>query len=202
VELLELVDDPARLEVADDRVAGPEVTGVGESAPVRGSTRPMPAATSDPRWLPDAGEIVVSSTHAAAAGLVTTRTVRPASFSRSPLPTAKALHHRQERDSLGSMATANPGDKSESLGLRQRTLLVFLADGLVRSAVDVEGEEIGFTEGQARATIRSLEKRKLLEARGFTGGSVRRSFGLTDAGRDVAAGLMIDRWLDNNPEPF
>jgi DNA-binding PadR family transcriptional regulator len=66
----------------------------------------------------------------------------------------------------------------------------------------VEDEAIGFTEGQARATFRSLEKRKLLEARGFDGGSVRRAFGLTDAGRDLAARLMIDRWLDGNPEPF
>jgi len=100
------------------------------------------------------------------------------------------------------MTTAHPGDEFESLGLRQRTLLVFLADGLVRSAVDVEDEGIGFTEGQARATIRSLEQRKLLEARGSNGGNVRRSFGLTDAGRDVAASLMIDGWLDNNPKPF
>jgi len=100
------------------------------------------------------------------------------------------------------MTTANPGDELEGLGLRQRTLLILLADGLVRSAVDVKGGGIGFTEGQARATIRSLEKRKLLEARGLNGGRVRRSFGLTDEGRDVAAALMIGQWLDNDPELF
>jgi DNA-binding PadR family transcriptional regulator len=67
-----------------------------------------------------------------------------------------------------------------------------MADGLLRSALDVEDEGPGFTEGQARATIRSLEKRKLLDARGFNGGSVRRTFGLTEAGRDAAARLMND----------
>ena len=71
--------------------------------------------------------------------------------------------------------------------------MVLMADGLFRSALDVDDEGVGFTENQARATIRSLEKRKLLEATGFRGGSVRRTFGLTDAGRDAAAGLKDDR---------
>jgi len=118
------------------------------------------------------------------------------------LADAKALHPHQERDRLGSMTTAYPGDEFEGLGLRQRTLLIFLADGLVRSAVDVKGGGIGFSEGQARATLRSLEKRKLLKARGFNGARVRRSFGLTDEGKDMAAALMIGRWLDNDPELF
>lgn len=100
------------------------------------------------------------------------------------------------------MTTPYPGDELGRLGLRQRALLILLADGLVRSAVDVVGGGIGFTEGQVRATLRSLEKRKLLEAKGFNGGRVRRSFGLTDEGRDVAAALMIGRWLDNDSELF
>ena len=73
---------------------------------------------------------------------------------------------------------------------------------LFRSALDVEDEGIGFTEGQARATIRSLEKRNLLDARGFNGGSVRRSFRLTDAGRAAATGIMDDRGRANNLEPL
>jgi len=92
------------------------------------------------------------------------------------------------------MTTTPPRDKSKGFGVRQQALLVLMADGLFRSALDVEDEGLGFTEGQARATIRSLEKRKLLDARGFNGGSVRRAFGLTDAGRDAAAGLMDDGW--------
>jgi len=71
-----------------------------------------------------------------------------------------------------------------------------MADGLARSALDIEDEGLGFTEDQARATIRSLEKRRLLDARGFQGGSVRRTFGLTDAGRDAAVGLRVDRGQD------
>lgn len=94
---------------------------------------------------------------------------------------------------LGRMMTTPPRDKSKGLGARQQALLVLMADGLFRSALDVEDEGVGFTESQARATIRSLEKRKLLEATGFKGGRVRRTFGLTDAGRDAAAGLKDDR---------
>lgn len=99
------------------------------------------------------------------------------------LPTAATLPHPW------NMTTTPSRDKSTGLGARQQSLLVLMADGLSRSALDVEDEELGFTEGQARATIRSLEKRKLLEATGLVGGSIRRSFKLTDAGRDAAAGL-------------
>jgi hypothetical protein len=93
------------------------------------------------------------------------------------------------------MTTTPPREKSKGLGIRQQALLVLMADGLSRSAVDVEDEGRGFTEDQARATIRSLEKRELLDARGFSGGSVRRTFGLTDAGRDAAARLLDNQWL-------
>lgn len=89
--------------------------------------------------------------------------------------------------------TTPPRDKSKGLGARQQTLMVLMADGLFRSALDVDDEGVGFTQNQARATIRSLEKRKLLEATGFKGGSVRRTFGLTDAGRDTVAGRKDDQ---------
>lgn len=90
------------------------------------------------------------------------------------------------------MTTTRPEDGSKSFGVRQQALLVLMADGLARSALDVEDEGIGLTEGQARATFRSLEKRSLLDAKGFTVGSVRRSFQLTDAGMAAALGLMCD----------
>jgi len=92
-------------------------------------------------------------------------------------------------------------DPSKSLGARQQALLLLMADGLSRSALDVEGEGRGFSENQARATIRSLEKRKLLEATGFSGGSVRRTFMLTAAGRGAAALLMDDLLRDETPGP-
>ena len=91
--------------------------------------------------------------------------------------------------------TTPPRDESKGLGVRQQALLILMADGLCRSAIDVEDEGRGFTEDQARATIRSLERRKLLCARGLSQGSVRRTFGLTDAGIEAAAGLMVDRVL-------
>lgn len=94
-----------------------------------------------------------------------------------------------------------PRDQSGGLGARQQALLVLMSDGLKRSALDVEDEGVGFTEGQARATIRSLEKRKLLDASGFGGGSVRRTFGLTDAGRDAAAALIVGTWRDDVAKP-
>jgi hypothetical protein len=68
--------------------------------------------------------------------------------------------------------------------------MVLMADGLFRSALDVDDEGVGFTENQARATIRSLEKRKLLEATGFKGGSVRRTFGLTGRGQGRRGGTQ------------
>jgi hypothetical protein len=101
------------------------------------------------------------------------------------LPIASALPHPEEM-------TTTPRERSEGLGVRQRALLVLMADGQVRSALDVEDEGIGFTEGQARATLRSLETRQLLAATSFVGGSIRRTFGLTEAGRGVAARL-VDR---------
>jgi len=88
-------------------------------------------------------------------------------------------------------------DTSKGLGARQEALLFLMADGLSRSALDVEDEGRGFSEGQARATMRSLEKRKLLDATGFSGGSVRRTFKLTAAGRDAAALLMDDLLRDH-----
>lgn len=76
-----------------------------------------------------------------------------------------------------------------------------MADGLVRSALDVEDAGIGFTEGQARATLRSLEKRNLLDAKGFNVGSVRRSFQLTDDGMAAASGLVDRSGNGDNLEP-
>ena len=75
-----------------------------------------------------------------------------------------------------------------------------MSDGRFRSALDVEDEDLGFTEARARATLRSLEARHLVAAQGFQGGSVRRSFGLTDAGRNAVAGLIPGDWTTEGDE--
>ena len=98
------------------------------------------------------------------------------------------------------MATTPPRVESKGLGVRQQALLVLMSDGRFRSALDVEDERLGFTEAQARATLRSLEARSLVAATGFQGGSVRRTFGLTDAGRDAVAGLMPADWTTEADE--